>query len=92
MSIYYNKDMTINQRETKMLGLTDRLSIKHVPFSNGYTASVAKYSAGDYEIAVKFNGKVCYDTPVTNDVVRCGTIQEVTKVLIEVSALPKREG
>ena len=84
--------MTINQRETKMLGLTDRLSIKHVPFSNGYTASVAKYSAGDYEIAVKFNGKMCYDTPVTNDVVRCGTIQEVTKVLIEVSALPKREG
>ena len=92
MSIYYNKDMTITQRETKMLGLTDRLSIRHVPFSNGYTASVAKYSAGDYEIAVKFNGKMCYDTPVTNDVVRCGTIQEVTKVLIEVSALPKREG
>ena len=75
-----------------MFGLTDRLSIKHIPFSNGYTASVAKQSAGDYEIAVKFNGKVCYDTPVTNDVVRCGTIQEVTKVLIEVSALPKREG
>ena len=89
MSIYYNKG---NQRETKMFGLTDRLSIKHVPFSNGYTASVAKYSAGDYEIAVKFNGKVCYDTPVTNDVVRCETIQEVTKILIEVSALPKREG
>jgi hypothetical protein len=75
-----------------MFGLNDRQSVERLEFSNGYTASVAKYSARDYEIAVKFNGKICYDTPVTNDVVRCGTIQEVTKILIEVSALPKREG
>ena len=75
-----------------MFGLTDRQSIDHIPFSNGYTASVAKFGENDYEVAVVFDGKICYDTPVTNDVVRCGTIQEVTKVLIEVSALPKREG
>ena len=74
-----------------MFGINDRQSVERLEFSNGYTASVAKY-AGEYQVAVLFNGKICYDTPVTNDVVRCGTIQEVTKVLIEVSALPKREG
>ena len=74
-----------------MFGLTDRLSIEHIPFSNGYTASVAKYT-GEYQVAVKFNNKVCYDTPVTNDVVRCETVAELNRVLLEISALPKREG
>ena len=74
-----------------MFGLTDRLSIEHIPFSNGYTASVAKYT-GEYQIAVLFNNKICYDTPVTNDIIRCQTMAKVYLVLLEISALPKREG
>jgi ABC-type hemin transport system ATPase subunit len=74
-----------------MFGLTDRQSVERLEFSNGYTASVAKY-AGEYQIAVLFNGKICYDTPVTNDVVRCETMAKVYLVLLEISALPKREG
>ena len=77
-----------------MFGPTDRKSIERLEFSNGYTASVAKYSEKDYEIAVVLDGKICYDTPVTNglDVVRCETMAKVYLVLLEISALPKREG
>jgi len=52
-----------------------------VSFKNGYSASVIpeyKYDGdglatpikGLYELAVFKNGELCYDTPVTNDVLR----------------------
>ena len=52
-----------------------------VTFKNGYSASVIpeyKYDGdglatpikGLYELAVFKNGELCYDTPVTNDVLR----------------------
>ena len=67
-------------------------SVKHTTFSNGYTASVVCFSDRDYEVAVMYNGKLVYDTPVTDDVVRCGTRAQAEAVVDQIMGLPPRDG
>ncbi len=65
-------------------------------FPNGYGASVlmARYSYGGdvglYEVAVMKDGDICYNTPITSDVVGHLTADEVTELLREIEALPKK--
>ncbi len=65
-------------------------------FDNGYTASVVQgpgtYGGpeGLYELAVMHDGRLVYDTPVTNDVAGYLTEGDVTEKLNEVACLPRR--
>jgi hypothetical protein len=70
-------------------------------FSNGYGVSVitgeTAYSSDDrpYELAVlkgteeDFN--LCYDTPITDDVVGYQTAEEVTQLMLRIQHLPPNE-
>jgi len=59
-------------------------------FSNGYTASVSYYPDTDeHEVAVLVGGRLVYDTPVTNDVVRCKTAWEAFDIVGEIMSLPQ---
>ena len=61
---------------------------QHIPFSNGYTASVVTFlDSGEYEVSVMVDGKIVYDTPVTSDVVRCKTSHEAWDVVGEIMNL-----
>lgn len=65
-----------------------------VNFPNGYGASVIKglYSYGGregfYEIAVLMGGKLCYTTPITDDVLGYLTETQVTETLKAIEELP----
>ncbi|MAI05444.1 MAG: hypothetical protein CMA07_07005 [Euryarchaeota archaeon] len=63
-------------------------------FDNGYGASVVKHDFsyggknGKYEVAVLDNeGSLCYDTPITSDVIGYLTTSEVDKILVNISHL-----
>ena len=63
-------------------------------FDNGYGASVVKHDmsyggkSGLYEVAVLDNeGELCYDTPITNDVIGHLNMSEVDKILVNISHL-----
>ena len=63
-------------------------------FENGYGASVVSHDGsyggkqGKYELAVlDENGDLCYDTPITSDVIGYLTMAEVDKILINISHL-----
>lgn len=63
-------------------------------FDNGYGASVVKHDfsyggkKGLYEIAVlDKEGDLCYDTPITEDVIGHLTMGEVENILAEISYL-----
>ncbi len=66
-------------------------------FPNGYTASVIRFAysyGGDrglWELAVIHTDRLCYDTPVTNDVEGCLSEDEVEALLEQVAALPERD-
>ena len=75
---------------------TDFLSGKksRIQFDNGYGASVVSHNfsyggkQGLYEIAILDNeGDLCYDTPITNDVIGHLTEEDVTEVLIKIQSL-----
>ena len=66
-------------------------------FDNGYGASVITggYSyanPGEYELAVlkgnEKNFELCYDTPITNDVIGWQSPEEITILLNEIKNLP----
>ena len=65
-------------------------------FDNGYSVSVVCgacfYSNGidTYEVAVMHNGCICYDTPITSNVIPYQTAEEVTEIMREIQELPKR--
>lgn len=65
-------------------------------FPNGYTASVVRgpYTYGGdvglWEVAVLFHGDLCYDTPITDDVLGYLTQEEVQVALEQISKLPAR--
>ena len=56
-------------------------------FDNGYGASVIMhqgsygFSKGLWELAVLHNGSLCYDTPITNDVIGHLNEEEVNNYL-----------
>ena len=59
-------------------------------FSNGYTASVVYFPESDeHEVAVLVGDRLVYDTPVTNDVIRCKTTREAFDIVGEIMLLPK---
>ena len=64
-------------------------------FANGYGASVVSHAhsyggeEGLCEIAVLRDDKLCYTTPLTNDVLGWQTDDDVAKVLAAIAALPK---
>lgn len=63
-------------------------------FENGYGASVltGRIAYGNinrpFEVAVTRNRYLCYDTPITNDVIGYLTIDEALKVLDDIEQLP----
>jgi hypothetical protein len=65
-------------------------------FPNGYGVSVVRGDGtyggpeGLYELAVLAEGRIVYDTPVTNDVLGWLTEGDVTERLNEVATLPPR--
>lgn len=66
-------------------------------YPNGYAASVVRfrgsygYEAGLYEVAVIRDGDgICYDTPITDDVLGWLTEDKVTETLNAIEALPAR--
>ncbi len=66
-----------------------------IKFKNGYEASVisGKYAYTDsehpYELAVLKDGELCYDTPITDDVIGHLTADEVGEILEKIELLPK---
>jgi hypothetical protein len=66
-------------------------------FDNGYGISVINgtnaYVRGSYEweIAVLKNGNLCYDTPITDDVIGHQTADEVTEIMKQIQELPQAE-
>ena len=66
-------------------------------FKNGYSVSVVCggcfYSNGidTYEVAVMYNGSICYDTPITSNVIPYQTADEVTEIMKEIQELKERK-
>lgn len=74
----------------------NRPAMQHIYlFTNGYGASVIRnsYSYGHeyglYELAVLKDGKLCYSTPITSNVIGYLTADEVVKHLQRIEELPK---
>lgn len=71
-------------------------AMQHVyRFANGYGASVIRnsYSYGHehglYEIAVLKGNRLCYDTPITDNVIGYLTADKVAEYLQRIEELPK---
>ena len=68
-----------------------------INFDNGYGASVIRspYSYGGnqdlYELAVIKDNAICYDTPITDDVIGYLTEDDVTKYLGQIQELKIEE-
>ena len=63
-------------------------------FPNGYGVSVidgycAYCDNGTYEVAILKNGEICYDTPLTNDVLTYQTPEQIDEILKEVESYEK---
>ena len=63
-------------------------------FENGYGVSVISHGYGGdvglKEIAVLHSGSICYDTPITDDVMGRLTDEEVAEIIKQVKQLPKK--
>ena len=68
-------------------------------FDNGFGVSVVNIESdiigNNLELAVlkgnKYTWEICYDTPITGDVVKNLTEKELIKLIAKVKALPKWE-
>jgi hypothetical protein len=67
--------------------------VSRTQFDNGYEASVVKSeytyggSNGLYELAVFKDGDICYDTPITDDVIGYLRPEDVTDVMAKIQQL-----
>jgi hypothetical protein len=63
-------------------------------FENGYGVSVISHGYGGdvglKELAVLHGGRICYDTPITDDVMGHLTGAEVLDIIEQVKQLPKK--
>lgn len=57
--------------------------------SEGYGSYTS--NENEWELAVFHDGRICYDTPITSDVLGHLTEDAVTDVMKEVQKLPKKE-
>jgi hypothetical protein len=68
--------------------------IKTFQFENGYGASMVRfpgsygYENSLWEIAVLSDGKICYDTPITDDVIGHLNDAEADAILEDIARLP----
>lgn len=63
-------------------------------FPNGYGVSVidgdhAYCDIGTYEVAIMKEGKLCYNTPLTDDVLHYQTPKDIDEILKEVESYEK---
>ena len=78
--------------------ICDDGSIASVMFDNGYGASVITGSmfytdeTRPYELAVIDKHGLCYETPITDDVIGYQTESDIEELLVKIAALPKKEG
>ena len=73
---------------TTNLFVTDFGTVTHFEFENGYGASLIARNNGYREIAVlNSEGDLCYNTPITDDVLTHLTQDEVFDALIAISKL-----
>lgn len=74
--------------------VTPYASAHQVNFENGYGASICigMYAHGEFNVAVVdlATGELCYDTPVTNDTIRCSDFADMVATVERIKALPKR--
>jgi len=68
--------------------------IAQLSFKNGYGVSVidgagSYTNQGEFELAVFKHGHLCYDTPITDDVLGHLLPLQITKIMKEVQDLPK---
>jgi hypothetical protein len=67
--------------------------VSRTQFDNGYEASVVRseytYGGKDglYELAVFKDGEICYDTPITDDVIGYLRPEDVTDVMAKIQQL-----
>ena len=67
--------------------------VSRTEFDNGYEISVVKspytYGGEDglYELAVFKDGEICYDTPITDDVIGYLRPEDVTDVMAKIQQL-----
>lgn len=69
-----------------------------IAFPNGYGASIVngEFTMGEWEIAVIIwddyfeHYEVVYDTPITNDIIRCSSPDKVRAILKDISKLEQR--
>ena len=67
--------------------------VSRTKFENGYEVSVVKspYTYGGnkglYELAVLKDGQICYDTPITDDVIGYLRPEDVTDVMEKIQKL-----
>lgn len=91
MSLKSIKTRELNEYEAQ--GVEFPISFE-VQFENGYGASVIRNSmsyghqTGLFEVAVLKGTELCYDTPVTSDVLGWQTFEDVLAVLAQIAALP----
>lgn len=88
-------------KDLKFTKCTNGLDAK-MYFENGYGISVIRfktpYGYGSYtlnekqwEIAVLRGEDICYDTPITDNVIGYLSAREVTKIMKQIQQLPKIE-
>lgn len=76
---------------TTNLFVTEAGTVTHFEFENGYGASLISNNNGYREIAVlDSEGELCYDTPITDDVLTHLTQQEVFGTLADISKLERK--
>ena len=67
--------------------------VSRTEFDNGYEVSVVKSphtyggDKGLYELAIFKDGEICYDTPITNDVIGYLRPMDVTDVMEKIQKL-----
>ena len=68
-----------------------------IDYPNGYGASVVWFygsygcDEGLLELAVFYDGELCYDTPITSDVIGYLTGEQVLEVMEKIFMLPERD-